>query len=86
MLNIYVFLYNQLYAFFFFFFEAGSHYVALVGLGLDMWTRLASNSQRSSSFCTLSAGIKGMHHHAWSVLLIRNFSVNFLVPLIEDSK
>jgi hypothetical protein len=29
-------------------------------------TRLASNSERSTGLCFLNAGLKGVHHHAWS--------------------
>jgi hypothetical protein len=46
-----------------FFFEAGSLYVALVVLELDMQTRLTSNSQRSACLCFLTARIKGIYHY-----------------------
>ena len=39
--------------------------MALAGLGLDMWTSLTWNSQRSACFCLQSAGIEGMYHNIW---------------------
>jgi hypothetical protein len=39
-----------------------SVYIILTVLELAMYTRLASNSQRSACPDLLSAGIKGMHH------------------------
>ena len=40
-------------------------YIALTVLKLALWIRLASNLQRSTCLCLLSAGIKSVHHHAW---------------------
>lgn len=44
-------------------FETESLFVALVILVLAVWTRLASDSERSSCLCLLSARIKGVRHH-----------------------
>lgn len=43
-------------------------------LELDMYNRLASKSQRSTFFCLLNAGSKGMCHHAQlpTLFLIRS--------------
>ena len=49
----------------------------MVVLELAMWTRLALNSERSTSLCFPSAGIKGMHHHCSALCLI------FLIVAIE---
>jgi hypothetical protein len=55
--------------------ETGSHYVAVAVLELSMWTRLASNSQRSICLRLLSAGIKRVHHYAqlWGEGCIFNY-------------
>ena len=52
------------------FFETASHYVALAILELTEWTRLASNSPRAACLCLLSAGIKGVPHHAWPLVSV----------------
>jgi hypothetical protein len=31
----------------------------------DLWTEMASNSQRSTCLCLLSTGVKGVHHANW---------------------
>ncbi|EGW00444.1 hypothetical protein I79_016021 [Cricetulus griseus] len=38
------------------------HDVAPAGMEVTLYTRLASNSQRSSCLFLLSAGIRGVHH------------------------
>lgn len=38
-------------------FQIGSHYVALAGLDLCMWTKLSRNSQKSTCLCLPSAGV-----------------------------
>jgi hypothetical protein len=57
--------------------ERGSHSIALAVPELTLWTRLVSDSQRSACLCLLSAGIKGVCHHAqlpwlFLVLLVHN--------------
>lgn len=42
-----------------------SHYIALAGLELDMWIRLASILQRSTCHYLPSAGFTGMYHRIW---------------------
>lgn len=60
------FMFNSQFTFFHLFvcllcpFESGSHYIALAGLELDMYTRLALDSQRSICLCLPSAAIKGV--------------------------
>ena len=44
--------------------EMGSYYVALAVLELTLYTRLATNSQRSTCLCLPSAGIKAVCHHS----------------------
>lgn len=44
-------------------FQTGFLCVTLNVLGLALYIRLASNSQKSP--CLSSDGIKGMHHHIW---------------------
>ena len=59
--------------------NTGSHYVALVGLGLSM----ASNSKRSACLCLQSAGIKGQCHPAWLTLsLTFRFDIPTSITLI----
>lgn len=41
------------------------HYLSIAGLKLNCVIALASNSQKSTSFCLLSAEIKSMYHHTW---------------------
>jgi hypothetical protein len=50
-------------AYFGIFFQTGSHYVALVGLGLAIQTKLALNLRQCLHI--LSARISGMHSHNW---------------------
>lgn len=64
------------------FFEIGPHYVAIVGLELATWTRIASNSQ-SPLPLTASLVIKGLHYHAW--LLFSNFEISNLLLSTEVS-
>lgn len=44
----------------FFFLKTKSHYVALAGLELTMWTRLSSNSEKSTHLFLWSLEIKGV--------------------------
>lgn len=44
-------------------FETESHYGVLASLKFTIWTRLALNSQTSTSLCLLNAVIKGVHYH-----------------------
>ena len=44
--------------------SSGIKVLPLAILNLALYTRLTSNSQRSACFCLLSAGIKGVYHHA----------------------
>jgi hypothetical protein len=37
--------------------------VALAVLELDLYTRLALNSERSTCLCLLSSEVKGVQHH-----------------------
>lgn len=46
------------------FFEIGSYYVVLTGLGLTTLTRLGSNSQKATYLSLLSAGVEDVPHHA----------------------
>lgn len=67
------------FIFLFFFFPC----VALPVLELALQSRLASNSQRSTSLCLLSTGIKGICHHC-PVLV--TYQHNFLeVSLVRSS-
>lgn len=50
----------------FFIFETGSHSVAMAGLELTLWSRLAFSLQRSACLGLQRPGIKGVYHHAWS--------------------
>jgi hypothetical protein len=54
---------GRLFWFDFCFFGTRLLCVALAVLELALQSRLASNSQRSSCLCLLSARIKGVHHH-----------------------
>jgi hypothetical protein len=45
--------------------ETESHCVTLSVLELLMQAKLASNSQKATCLCLLSAGIIGMHHYTW---------------------
>jgi hypothetical protein len=49
-------------------FKTVPHCIAV--LELTMFTRRASNSQRPTFLCLLSAGIKGMHHYSWTIYLL----------------
>lgn len=48
------------------------HYIALVGLEVTIWIRLALNSEICLSL--LNAGMKGLYHHAWHAHLWVGFS------------
>ena len=52
------------------FFETVSHGVTLAILELTIWTRLASNSQRSTYLYLLSAMIRGVRHHTWLLVFL----------------
>lgn len=52
---------------FFFFFKVVPYFVALVGLKLTVYPRLALVFQQSFSLCLLSIRITSLHHHTWAV-------------------
>jgi hypothetical protein len=56
--------------YFFSLFEIVSHYPALVGLKLDMQTRLALTLERSASLCLLNAEIKGVYQALFILIFI----------------
>ena len=71
---------HLLHYFFFYFpssvvFHAGSHQGTLFVLELAMWTRLALNSQSSSSRYLLSTVIRGVCHHTWLFLFFFFFLI-----------
>lgn len=43
--------------------ETGTHYIALAGLELIRWTRMALDSQKCSCLCLQSIGIKGVLYY-----------------------
>ena len=51
---------------------------ALAVVENKLWTRLASNSQRPTYLCLLSAGIKGVRHH-------RETGFQYTKPLLHYS-
>lgn len=55
---------SYLILFVLFCFDTRSHCITMAVLELNMCTRLASDSQRSTSICLLRAEIKGVSHHA----------------------
>jgi hypothetical protein len=66
-----------------FVFETGLLCIALDVLELSVRTRVASNSQRSTSFCLLRAVIKGVHYHCLAYFY---FGSGHLFMLIEGKK
>lgn len=52
---------------FFFFFEVVPYFVALVGLKLTVYPRLALVFQQLFSLCLLSIRITSLHRHTWAV-------------------
>jgi hypothetical protein len=57
-----------------------SLYIALAVLKLAIYIRLALNSQRSTSLCLLSAGIKGLSHNTQLVQFCKGAVDRILSP------
>lgn len=56
-------------------FRPGSHYISMAVLELPMQSRLASNSERSSSLFLLGGEIKGICHHTQMLSSLEDFEV-----------
>lgn len=56
--------------------ESMSHYLAMTGLKIPMYTKLASNSKKFTFLYFGSPRIKGLHHQAQ---LSTNFCSNFII-------